>query len=304
MTWVKIDDGFAQHPKVVEAGPLAMAMQVAALGYCNRELTDGFVPRSIARTLIDCDPECGISVDANWVINRLVVCEIWEVVEGGYRIHDYLEYQPSKEEVLALRETRADAGRRGGQQRAENMRQANEAKAKQVAKQNASKVPSKTEAKPKQNSNPVPVTRYPLPVPEPETPSGDIPPKPPVAEKPPIALVVDNAPKPWDAWEAFGEAAEYDIGAATDKERSKALGVAKRMLESGVTVAEIAGCTRYLASQTWRTGILSMSLVESEMGKWRMAKRPEREPPRRGGTGEMTSVGLMRAASDAMRQGR
>lgn len=103
MPWVRIDDRFAQHPKIMAVGPVAMAMQVAALGYCNRELTDGFVPRSVARTLIDCDPESGVSVSAQWVIERLVNAGIWGVVEGGYYIHDYHEYQPSKEQVLKER---------------------------------------------------------------------------------------------------------------------------------------------------------------------------------------------------------
>ncbi len=104
MTWVRIDDRFAQHPKVVAAGPLAMAMQVAALGYCNRELTDGFVPRAIARTLLDMDPDAGVTADASSVIARLVEAGMWEVEHGGYRIHDYHEYQPSKEQVLRERE--------------------------------------------------------------------------------------------------------------------------------------------------------------------------------------------------------
>lgn len=86
MTWVRLDDRFAQHRKVVAAGPLAMAMQVAALGYCNRELTDGFIPRGIARTLIDCDPEQGVSVDVGWIIRRLLEKSLWIEVDGGYAI--------------------------------------------------------------------------------------------------------------------------------------------------------------------------------------------------------------------------
>ena len=53
MAWVRLDENFAQHPKVVKAGPLGMAMHVAALCYCNQHLTDGVVPKQIARTLLD-----------------------------------------------------------------------------------------------------------------------------------------------------------------------------------------------------------------------------------------------------------
>lgn len=119
MTWVRIDDGFARHPKVVAAGPLAMAMQVAALCYCNRELTDGFVPRAVARTLLDFEVEdgegriwmmartCGMQgddVSAGWVIDTLVEAGMWREVPGGYVLHDYHEYQPTKEQVLRDRE--------------------------------------------------------------------------------------------------------------------------------------------------------------------------------------------------------
>ena len=44
MTWVRIDDRFATHPKVMEAGPMAMALDVAAMCYgaqtYDREVID------------------------------------------------------------------------------------------------------------------------------------------------------------------------------------------------------------------------------------------------------------------------
>lgn len=119
MAWVRIDDGFARHPKVVAAGPLAMAMQVAALCYCNRELTDGFVPRAVAKTLLDFDIDradgtrytvawvsghAGDDMSSEWIISLMVEAGMWDEVPGGYRIHDYHDYQPSKEQVLQERE--------------------------------------------------------------------------------------------------------------------------------------------------------------------------------------------------------
>lgn len=125
MTWVKISDDFAEHPKIVAAGPLAMAMQVAALCYCSRYLTDGFIPEPAARTLIDWHVDVtdtmpeghkilseiavtnsheSRAVDADLVIDMLVREGIWERADGGYMIHDYLDYNPSKSEVLAERQ--------------------------------------------------------------------------------------------------------------------------------------------------------------------------------------------------------
>lgn len=149
MAWVKLDDHFDDHPKVVRAGPLGMALFVAGLCYCNRNLTDGFIPVAQVPRLINLD---GLYVKASGkdgsterpdpyqIAEWLVECRLWEHAHGGYRIHDYLKYQPSREEVDQIRELRRQAGRLGGLARAKQ-------DAKQDAKQNASNELSKTEAK-------------------------------------------------------------------------------------------------------------------------------------------------------------
>jgi hypothetical protein len=133
MPWVKIDDKFPETPKVIEAGPFGMALQVAGLCYCNRNLTDGFIPYDAAHRLLSwdfpgkkdeygqrvytCGWCCGMvaeDIDSEFVIGLLLRSGMWEQVDGGYTIHDYLDYQPSKEEVLAERERKREAGRLGG----------------------------------------------------------------------------------------------------------------------------------------------------------------------------------------------
>jgi hypothetical protein len=151
MPWVRLDENFAQHPKVLQAGPLGMAMHVSALCYCNRHLTDGFVPKQIASMLLDLSglamrmwdgDMVGGGQDATWelIIEDLVGAGLWEPVKGGWLIHDYLDYQPSKQQIQRVREIRSEVGRKGG-----------EAKSKQIAKQNsgngAGKSPGKIEAK-------------------------------------------------------------------------------------------------------------------------------------------------------------
>ncbi len=96
MAWIRLDDQFPDHPKVVEAGPLASWLYVCGIGYCNRLLTDGFIPSGQVRKLADLD-------GAGELAARLVAVGLWDEAEGGYRIHDYLEYQPSAEEVKADR---------------------------------------------------------------------------------------------------------------------------------------------------------------------------------------------------------
>jgi hypothetical protein len=125
MPWIKVDDHFDEHPKFAKAGPLGIAMWLAGLAYCNRNLTDGFVPWGIARSLLaweflkphpeDASREMiwtvdvgrgmhGEQVTCEFVIELLVDAGLWEDVPGGYRVHDFDDYQPSKAEVLAERE--------------------------------------------------------------------------------------------------------------------------------------------------------------------------------------------------------
>ncbi|MBE3589986.1 MAG: hypothetical protein IMW98_08510 [Firmicutes bacterium] len=119
MAWVKIDDHFDEHPKLARVGPVGWGVWLAGLAYCNRNLTDGFIPRSVAATLacfevVDSEGRVwslartsgmvGEDVDSTWVIELLVDAGLWEEVPGGYRVHDYLDYQPSKEQVISERE--------------------------------------------------------------------------------------------------------------------------------------------------------------------------------------------------------
>ncbi len=159
MAWVRIDDSFADHPKIASAGPLGMALQVAALCYCNRYLTDGFIPMAVAPRLVYFE---GLA-DPLDVIDRLIEAGIWVEVQGGYQIHDYLEYQPSKSEVEETREKRRAAGAKGGRSRGQASGQA---KPKQSAKHDAEQIGSKADSESGAKSNPVPV---PDPVPNTQT---------------------------------------------------------------------------------------------------------------------------------------
>lgn len=96
MPWVRLDDSFAEHPKVIGLSDAAFRTHVNAICYCNRQLTDGRVP----------------SVLGNGCTEELLDAGVWERNGSGFLVHDYLDYQPSKEEVLAEREKAAERMRR------------------------------------------------------------------------------------------------------------------------------------------------------------------------------------------------
>lgn len=95
--WVKLDDQFCDHPKVVAAGSAAGWLYVSALCYAARLLTDGYIPANMVNRLADCD-------DPQDAARRLVAVGLWEPAEGGYVIHDYHDYQPSSAKVKGERD--------------------------------------------------------------------------------------------------------------------------------------------------------------------------------------------------------
>lgn len=97
MTWVRLDDHFADHPKILAAGPPAGWLYVCGLCYSARHLTDGFLATAQVRRLAEVRNPIALA-------DQLVAAGLWEKVEGGYRIHDYLHYNPSRARVLADRE--------------------------------------------------------------------------------------------------------------------------------------------------------------------------------------------------------
>lgn len=119
MPWFKVDDGFWSHPKVLELSPGALALWVRAGSYCAAHLTDGEVKPSILR-LLGAEGEHA---------DELVASELWDWESGAWRFHDWAEYQPSRESVLAeraaaaerMRQVRANRGKRSGERSGEQV---------------------------------------------------------------------------------------------------------------------------------------------------------------------------------------
>ena len=89
MGWVKLDDGFPHHPKVIGLSDAAVRAYIESLCYAAQYLTDGLVPNPIA---------------ANGNLrDELVAAGLWERLENSVRVHDYLVYNPSRDETIALK---------------------------------------------------------------------------------------------------------------------------------------------------------------------------------------------------------
>lgn len=230
MVWVKIDDHFDEHPKMDRVGPLGWGYWLAGLAYCNRNLTDGFIPWGVARRLgslevVEPDGKVwtlgrtsgmtGDDVTADWIISLLIDAGLWEEVPNGqgridgYRVHDFLDFNPSRQDVEEKREH--DRSR------------------KRVPR-DSSEIPSGIPAESKR------IPDCPVPVPAPV----------PIREKSSTTAVVgqpdaaDAAPAPTpvrpdqEMWDAFG--ATIGASPSTKAERGKWNQGIKQLRDAGITV--------------------------------------------------------------------
>jgi hypothetical protein len=140
MGWVKLDDGFLDHPKFLKAGPLAGYLALAGLAWANRNLTDGHIPREQVPRLVNFGGLENVSAltDPLSLACHLTNVGLWEETTDGWVIHDYTEWQRSAEEIKYLSQIRAEAGARGGAKPKQKLSKT-EANGKQLAKQNGSK---------------------------------------------------------------------------------------------------------------------------------------------------------------------
>src|SRR3954447_13701245 len=100
MTWVRLDDEFYEHDKIIALSDAAFRLWANALGFCNRKLTDGFLQANAVGLLTT-------HRNPRTLVAELVTQWLWEPVSGGYLVHDYLKYQPTKAKVLHDREQNA-----------------------------------------------------------------------------------------------------------------------------------------------------------------------------------------------------
>lgn len=107
MSWVKLDDRIFDNPKIAALSDAAKVAYLEATCYCARELTDGFIPMNKAKALAG-KPR---------VIQELIP-QLWEPTSSGFRVHDYLKYNPTREQVVREREAakRRMSGIRSGEQ--------------------------------------------------------------------------------------------------------------------------------------------------------------------------------------------
>jgi general stress protein YciG len=109
MTWAKVDDTLHSHRKIRAAGLEAMGLWLVAMSYCAAHLTDGVLTTEEVTHL------SGSKLKGTKLAARLVEARLWDIQPEGWMFHDWAHYQPTREQVLADRARKVEAGKRGGQ---------------------------------------------------------------------------------------------------------------------------------------------------------------------------------------------
>jgi len=113
MPWFTVDDGFADHPKVIQCSLAAIGLWTKAGSYCAHHLTDGKIPKAMVR----------VWGGTPKLAAELVASGLWlDTGPDHYEFHDWGERNPLSAEVKAKRA--ADAARKKAE-RAESRRSPN-----------------------------------------------------------------------------------------------------------------------------------------------------------------------------------
>lgn len=105
MAWARIDDSILDHPKILEAGEDARDLLIASIIWCNRHLTDGRIPKAALPVL---SQKKTVKKNAE----ALVRVGLWEDHGSYWQVHDYLDWNPSREEVEKQRAASAERMRK------------------------------------------------------------------------------------------------------------------------------------------------------------------------------------------------
>ena len=99
MTWFKVDDGFYDHPKVIDLPLAAVGLWALAGAYCARHLTDGVITDRQIRAIGGTRKQAA----------ALVAAGLWSADDAPpsarrYAFNDWADFQPARADVEAKRE--------------------------------------------------------------------------------------------------------------------------------------------------------------------------------------------------------
>jgi len=105
MPWARVDDSLLMNRKIKRAwrqSRASMGLFLFGLVYAAGQLTDGVVDREVVREWLPSGPQGKAAVAA------LVDAGLWAPHPNGWLIHDYLDYNPSAQQIRDERAANAN----------------------------------------------------------------------------------------------------------------------------------------------------------------------------------------------------
>jgi hypothetical protein len=119
MPWASFETELRHHPKLMaipdKDRPAALALYVATVLHCAEMLTDGYVSAAV---LVLTGEEIGLISAAKKrpmpliLADKLVDAGLFERHGRGFFVHDYRQYQPTRQDVFERRKSDAERKRR------------------------------------------------------------------------------------------------------------------------------------------------------------------------------------------------
>ena len=95
MPFIRLCDSYNDHPKFDRLSDGAFRLWHQAMGFCRRYQTDGYIPMTTVRGLKAYGPKRLKELLTPWQPGAQ---PLWHTHGIGIRVHDYLEWNPSKDE--------------------------------------------------------------------------------------------------------------------------------------------------------------------------------------------------------------
>lgn len=111
--WFRVAVNMPRHPKVMGLGDAAFRAWMTAMAYCAEQRTDGVISKAAMSSIVPGGQR------GRRVLSELLDGGLLESLNGHYEVHDYLDWQESKEEIEAAQE----AGRKRARAYHERQRQ-------------------------------------------------------------------------------------------------------------------------------------------------------------------------------------
>lgn len=143
--WARIQIGYWDHDKFAALNANAICLWHEGKNYCDKNFTDGLIPlaqvknfRFFGKKAVEMlTTSCGAKPDGQ------PYAPLWESHPVGYKMHDYLEHNPCREQILDNID-KAEAKRKADRERLKQWREAKAARARKRQGETRDETPDET----------------------------------------------------------------------------------------------------------------------------------------------------------------